>query len=196
MFRVRNPGSHALNDFGPLHRTRAPAVAQSPQAIAETTHIVFRQSPVAARKKDQAKKWGRLGGIQQDGFSRVKAQPPALEIFGDALPPHLELFPLVVKQREVVHVAHIPLGPQHFLAEVVQAVQIQIGEELAGQVADRQAAPALEGGEQMVARVVGRFTASCELEPSMMRSASHSVRSQAIRRRRSALRISWSMAGK
>ena len=68
MFRVRNPGSHALNDFGPLHRTRAPAVAQSPQTIAETTHIVFRQSPVAARKKDQAKKRGRLAASSRTVF--------------------------------------------------------------------------------------------------------------------------------
>ena len=154
MFGVRDPTAHALSNFLPRDRTRVPAVTQSPQAITETTHVVFRQSPVTARKQDQAKKWGRLHSIQDDRLTRVKAQPPAFEILGDALSPRLKLLPAVVKQRKVIHVAQVPLRPQYFLAEVVQAVQIQIGEELAGQVANWQAAPTFERGEQIVAGIV------------------------------------------
>ena len=39
---------------------------------------------------------------------------------------------------------------------MVQTVQVDVGEELAGEVADGQAAPALERAEQVVAGVVER----------------------------------------
>ena len=61
-----------------------------------------------------------------------------------------------MEEREIVHVAQIALRSQDLLAEVVQAVEVDVGEELAGQVADGQAAPALERGEQVVARKVER----------------------------------------
>ena len=98
---------NALSDFLPRDRTRVPAVTQSSQAITETTHVVFRQSPVTARKQDQAKEWGRLHSIQDDRLTRVKAQPTAFKIPGDALSPLFELLPAVVKQREVIHVAQL-----------------------------------------------------------------------------------------
>ena len=41
-----------------------------------------------------------------------------------------------------------PAAPRY---EVIEALEIQVGEELAGQVADRQAAAALEWREQVVA---------------------------------------------
>lgn len=49
---------------------------------------------------------------------------------------------VVVEQREVVHVVEVALRPQDLPSEVVQAVEMDVGAELAGQVADGQAAPA------------------------------------------------------
>jgi hypothetical protein len=40
-----------------------------------------------------------------------------------------------VKQRQVVDVTQIPLRPQDFGAEMIKAVQVDIGEELARQIA-------------------------------------------------------------
>ena len=49
------------------------------------------------------------------------------------------------------HVAQIAPRALDLLHEVVQSVEMDVGEELAREVADRQAPAALEGGEQVVA---------------------------------------------
>jgi len=47
-----------------------------------------------------------------------------------------------VEQRKVVDVTQVRRA-QHFRAKMVQTVEINVGKKLAGQVADRQAAPTL-----------------------------------------------------
>ena len=49
-----------------------------------------------------------------------------------------------------------PLRSQDLLAKVVQAVEVDVGEELAGEVADGETEAALEGGEQVIAWKVQR----------------------------------------
>ena len=151
MLGMRDPGAHVPSHLFQVHSARVLAVAQPPQAIAEPAHVRFRQSTITARKKDQAQERSRLSSFQHHRLAWVQPQAPALEIRRDSIPPVLEPAAVVVKQREVVHVPEISLRPQHFLAEVVEAVQIEIGEELARQVADGQASPAFEPGEEIVA---------------------------------------------
>ena len=43
---------------------------------------------------------------------------------------------VVVEDHHVIHVAEIRLDPEVFLHEVVEGIEIEIGEELAGEVAD------------------------------------------------------------
>ena len=45
------------------------------------------------------------------------------------------------------------VGGSPVLHEVVEAVEVEVGEELAGQVADGQPAAALEGGEEVELRI-------------------------------------------
>ena len=70
------------------------------------------------------------------GLAWVQAQAATFQEAGNPAPPVLELPGVVVKQDEVVHIAQVALRTQDFLAEVVQAVQVEVGEELAGQVPD------------------------------------------------------------
>ena len=84
----------------------------------------------------------------------MEPQPAAFEKAHYSLPPFPKLCGIVVKQREVVHIAQIAFRPQDLLAEMVEAVEIEIGEKLAGQVADRQSAPSLEGRKQVVTRIM------------------------------------------
>src|SRR5262245_48946365 len=80
----------------------------------------------------------------------MKLEPPTSEIVLDPRLPVFEHGGVIVEQREVVYVAHIG-RPQYFGCKMVEAIEIEIGEELARQVSDRQAAAALEGGEKVVA---------------------------------------------
>ena len=151
---VGNPRLNATLDLPAAHAALPPAVAQTPQAVAKAPCVRFRQAPIAARVEDKAEKSRRLSRLLRAGLVWMKPQPPALQKHGDATPPRFELPGVIVKQGEVVHVAHVTLGPQYFLAEMVQAVEVQVGKELAGQIADRQAAPSFQGGKQIIARIV------------------------------------------
>src|SRR5271166_5634484 len=51
--------------------------------------------------------------------------------------------------KQVVAVAGLAAGPEPVREEVIQRVEIDVGEELAGLVADGQAAAALAGAEQV-----------------------------------------------
>ena len=82
----------------------------------------------------------------------MQSQPPPFNGHADPLSPLFEVFAVIVKQREVVDVAQVALRPQHFLAEVIQTVEIDVREELAGQVADGQAAAAFQRRQEIVAR--------------------------------------------
>ena len=154
MLGVGDPRAHPAFDFPARHRSPAPPVAQAPQAVAEATHVPFGQAAPAAGQEDEAEELRRLLRLHDHGLAPMEAQAAAFQEPGEAEPPVLEAFGVVVEEREVVHVAQVAPGSQDLLAEVVQAVGVDIGEELAGQVADGQAAPALERSEQVAAGVV------------------------------------------
>ena len=179
MFRVGDPRAHPAFDLLARHRSLTPSVAQAPQAVAEAAHVRVGQAAQAAGQEDEAEELGRLLRLHDHGLARMQAQAAAFQEPGDAEPPALEAFGVVVEEREVVHVAQVALRSQHLLAEVVQAVEMDVGEELAGQVADGQAAPALERGEQVVAGVVERH-----------RLLGVGAVDDPVRQRRSCLRIS------
>ena len=88
------------------------------------------------------------------GTAAEEPKATAFEVAVDPPPPVDESPRVVGKQDEVVHVAEVALRPQDFLAEVVEPVQVHVGEELAREVSDRQPPPPLEGREQVVARIV------------------------------------------
>lgn len=125
----------------------------------------------------------------------MEPEPPAGKVLPDAVPPRAKLLGVVVEHREVVDVAQIAPRPQDFLAEMIQPVEVHVGEELAGEIPDRQAAAPFEGRQQGVAGKEQQ-DGLLGVRPVDDRSSSPSVRPQAIRRRRSILRMAWSMAGK
>ena len=84
----------------------------------------------------------------------MQRQPPPGEISRDPLPPILEHRRVVLEQREIVDVAQIALWPQHFGAEMIEAIQVDIGEELACQIADWQTAPTQNRGQEIIAQVM------------------------------------------
>ena len=70
----------------------------------------------------------------------------------------VELLLAVGKQQEVVHVARIGAGAEIADDHVVHGIEIDVGEELRGLVAEGQAAAALERSEKGIAgEIVERF---------------------------------------
>ena len=60
----------------------------------------------------------------------MKAQPPSLQVGLYAPPPFLKAFGIVMEQGEIIHVSNIAFGSKNFLAVMIQAIEIQVGEEL------------------------------------------------------------------
>src|SRR5262245_36493185 len=58
---------------------------------------------------------------------------------GDLVLPGQQLLAIAVHQDEVVDVAQVTRGPQLVLCELIQRVQVDVREELAREIADRQA---------------------------------------------------------
>src|SRR5581483_9645156 len=57
-----------------------------------------------------------------------------------------------VEEDEIVDVANIAWRPQHFLDEMIETVEVDVGEELACLIAQRQPAPPFQWTEQVVIR--------------------------------------------
>ena len=60
MFSVGDPSAYADIGRVNLDCTGSPLIAQAAQAIAEASHVVFRQAAMAAVMKHEAKKLRRL----------------------------------------------------------------------------------------------------------------------------------------
>ena len=66
---------------------------------------------------------------------------------------------MIIKQREIIHITNVFFNTQRFFDKMIERIQVDIREKLAGQIANRQAAPPLARREQIVARkiVADRF---------------------------------------
>ena len=149
---VRDPRPHPPGDFifgdGPV----PPAIPQAAQAVAEAADVVLGQAAAPIGQQHEAEERRQFMRRQDDGFSRMQPEPPFFKEHADPSPPLLELFAVVVKQSEVINIAQVTFCAENLLAEVVQTVEIDVGEELAGQVADGQAPASLKGRQQVIAR--------------------------------------------
>ena len=148
---VGNPGPHSAHHFFLRDCPASPAVTQPAQAVAEAAHVFLGQPPVPARQQHESEERGGFAVRKDHCLARMQAEPPPLQECADPSSPFFELFAVVVKQREIVDVAQVALRAKNFLAEVIQSIEIEVGEELAGQVADGQAAAAFQRCQEIVA---------------------------------------------
>ncbi len=126
--------------------------------------------------------------LKQLAFDRMNHQSQASEMIFNGESSIREEVGVVAEQGEVVHVAEVLGSFQFLFDEVVETIEIQVSEELAGQITDWQSAPPLRGRKEMV---TGKATAgSCSLQASMMVSTSQSVSGHLSLWRSNCLRIS------
>ena len=81
----------------------------------------------------------------------MQRQASAGEIWRQPIAPAFQDLRVIVEQGEVVDVPNVAPHPQHLRAEMIEAIEVDVGEELAGQIADRQPAPPAIRLEQVVA---------------------------------------------
>ncbi len=153
MIGMGGPGVHP--SYGLIHVTFAGAHAgdHAFQPAFEGAHIGFRQCALTACVEDVAEKLGRFGGGNDHGFTRMELQPAAFLEAHDLVAPRRQDRRIIMKQSEVINIAQIGCA-QDFRAEMVKRIEIDVGAELAGEVADRQPATPGERAQQIIAAKV------------------------------------------
>lgn len=111
-----------------LHRAQPPP---------EPGYVGFRQLPPAPGHQHIAKKLRGLRCEQDLRLARMQLQPAAFEEPGDARAPFGQHARIIMEKRKVIDIAQVRRA-EDFGAEMIERVEIEIGEELARKVADRQ----------------------------------------------------------
>ena len=163
LLRMCDPCTNLGGHLVCLDVPRSPAIAQASHPPAETGNVVLRQgapSSVAGAavvfrrkhvwRKYVAEKCTRFTRRQHHRLARVQSQTSSFEITIYPPTPFCQDGGIVMEQCKVVDIAHVRCA-EHFGGPMVEAVEVEIGRELARQIADRQATPALERREQIVA---------------------------------------------
>ena len=88
---------------------------------------------------------------QNERFIGMEAEPFPDEKFREAAADVPQSFFVVVEHGDVIDITDLGATAQDLLGKAVKIVQVNIGEELARQVADRDASFSLERGKQVVA---------------------------------------------
>jgi hypothetical protein len=78
-------------------------------------------------------------------LARVQPQPVRRPPLADGRAHRGETPLVVVESDHVIHVTQVGTDLEHLLGVVVEVVEVQVGEELAGQVADGNPPSALQG---------------------------------------------------
>ena len=94
----------------------------------------------------KAEKVGSVAGFKQLALDWVNLEAELGQVGFEGGAGVGEEGAIVGEEGEVIDVAEVALGVELFFTEVVEAVEVDVGKELAGEVADWQAARAFEGG--------------------------------------------------
>ncbi len=80
---------------------------------------------------------------EDDVLGRMQPQPQASQKVPDLFAHFGQVLLVVGEHQEIIDVADVALDPQAVLDEVIERVEVDVGEELAGLVADGDAPPPL-----------------------------------------------------
>jgi hypothetical protein len=154
VFGMGNPGIYSLFDIGNFNCTGAPTIPHGAKTPSETSNVLFGQSAASIGKQFITKKSGWFVCRNDLRFSGMQGESPQGEKTRESLPPLIKDSRIVVKQGKIIHVTNVSPGAQDLPAEMVHAVEIQIAEKLAAQIANGQTPTAGQRRKQIVARVM------------------------------------------
>src|SRR5690606_21511255 len=132
-----------------FHAPGAHAPRLPPKTANEAAHIGIPKPDTPIGEHHKADKIHPLVRCIQAKFVRMDAQAEVLHILPHALTLCLEHGTVVTKEKKVIHIAEVALYPQLMLHKEVKRMQVNVGKELAGQVADGQTARTVYDAEEI-----------------------------------------------
>lgn len=168
--RVSQPGLDASIQIGETQQAAVILPRHSLQPAAHADNVAACQAYLL-REQTPSQKRHSFGAAIHTRFPFMQPKPQTRQKVSNTLAHFSQRGLVVSKKDEIVHVAQIPLWPQFPKHELIERVQINVGEELRGLIADRQAAPTLERSEQVIAwEICGRFLLRVRLVKSVSRT--------------------------
>ena len=147
---MAGPTHQPLFDFGQRHLAIAEIFLHPPNTTEKSPDVFFHQQPMRG-EHSIAEKANALLDRKDRVLSWVKFQPQSAEKSADLFTGFRQL-PLVVReQQKIIDIAHIALEPQSLFDEVIERIEIHVGEELTGLVADGDASASFAVCEQIIA---------------------------------------------
>ena len=137
MLGVSDPCAHAGVDIIEVDCSRPPLVAKAAQTIAKSPHVDPPEGGGARWNIARSRETAMTAARRDHGLVRVKLESSTDKILLDLQPQIRQHRGVIVEQRKVIHVAQIG-RLQDLGDEMIEAIEVNIGEELAGEIADRQ----------------------------------------------------------
>ena len=129
-------GDDASRNTLNMRSQAAPATKQT--VIAETNDTTHHMKPHEA---------GTIEGATHLGFDGVRPQTQGRQLLLDSQSSPLKGFRVIGKQGAIIHIAQISPNPRHGSNGVVERIEVEIREILAGEVSDRQTPWPFQRGE-------------------------------------------------
>ena len=137
--RVGHPTLHARRDAGGLHVAALDASQEPAVAATEVLQALFAEPYAAVGKHREPDEVDANGGAGEPVFVGMDVECDPRQAVPQPCADGPQFRPRLPKDEKVVHVADVAAGPHDFRHEMVERVEHHVGEELARQVADRQA---------------------------------------------------------
>ncbi len=152
------PALEPLGQFLPLNQPLSIVLLKLLQASPGPPQVIIpHPNPDAAGKRcargqdPKADKIAPIAGFKQLSFNGVQGQSQRSQVFFQSGPSGHQLRPIVAKQRKVIDVPQVGRNFYLLFDKMVEAVEVDVSEKLAGEIADRQAMATLQRGEQVIA---------------------------------------------
>ena len=192
--RVGVPSLQTGFDLIPLHPVFGVGQLQVAEATAETNDIAPHQ-PTVVWKHTPPEERDAIGAPVHPRLAVMHAQTKLIQ-FGFQMEPCFvqELF-VLVEQDEVIHIAGIGTGPDLAQDEMVELVQVDVGEELGCLIPERETRRRSRGVKRS-SPGNHAVTVSCGLEWSMTVAARSKVPEHLTALANCVYKIWWSMEAK
>lgn len=147
---MAQPTHERLSNFRQGDLSARMLFLELPHAPGKAPHV-FRRQKAILRKNDLPQKSLPAKRRTYLAFLQIELDPKIVKKILHRGHERLKTPRCVIETGGVVDVAQIEPAAQLFFHEMVEGIEINIGEELAGQISNRQAAPALQRRKQIIA---------------------------------------------